>query len=172
MQAESTVFPVDAVKAPSQPFRELLIATALFIGLIVFRSRSFFTPLSDPTVGLYQAIGHSWLNGHLPYTATWEYRPPGFFAMWAVAIWTFGASLAVNALALLALAATAIALAKIAVKLDPQESRATGWWAAAFFVLLSPVNDAVAGVAELQLNAFISWSIYFALGKRGGAPPS
>lgn len=99
----------------------------------------------------------------MPYTATWEYRPPGYFAMWTAAIWIFGASLALNALALLALGATALALAKIANKLDPQESHATGWWAGGFFVLLSPVNDAVAGLAELQLSAFIAWSIYLAL---------
>jgi hypothetical protein len=136
---------------------------ALFACIALFRSRSFFTPLSDPTVGLYQSIGQAWLDGHLPYTTTWEYRPPGYFAMWAAAVWMFGAPLALNVLALLALGATAIAVSQIAVKLDPQDSRATGWWAAGFFVLLSPVNDAVAGLAELQLSAFMAWSINFAL---------
>jgi hypothetical protein len=129
----------------------------------VFRSRSFFTPFLDPTVGLYQSIAQSWLSGHLPYTTTWEYRPPGYFALWAFVVWIFGAALALNVIALLALGATALALAKIAMKLDPQESVATGWWAAGFFVLLSPVNDAVSGLAELPLSALIAWSIYFAL---------
>jgi hypothetical protein len=142
---------------------ELVAGAALLVCIAAFRSRSFFTPLSDPSVGLYQSIGESWLRGHLPYTTTWEYRPPGFFAMWAVAIWIFGAALALNVLALLALGASAIAAAKIAVTLDPLTSRSTGWWAAGFFVLLSPVNDAVAGVAELQLSAFIAWAIYFSL---------
>src|SRR5271165_375046 len=142
---------------------EIVAGAVLLICIAAFRSRSFFTPLSDPTVGLYQSIGQSWLNGHLPYTTTWEYRPPGYFALWAVAVWMFGAPLALNAIALLALGATAIALAKIAVELDLQASRATGWWAAGFFVLLSPVNDAVAGLAELPLSAFLAWSIYFAL---------
>jgi len=141
----------------------LISAAALLICIAAFRSRSFFTPLSDPSVGLYQSIGQAWLSGHLPYTTTWEYRPPGYFAMWAVAIWIFGAASALNALAIVALGATAVGLWKIAVRLDPRESRATGWWAAGFFVLLSPVNDAVAGVAELQLSAFITWSIYLSL---------
>jgi len=146
---------------------DLVAVAALIICLIAFRSRSFFTPFSDPTVGLYQSIGQSWLRGHLPYTTTWEYRPPGFFAMWALAIWMVGAALALNVLAVLALGATALALAKIAITLDPRESRATGWWAAGFFVLLSPVNDAIAGAAELQLSAFLAWSIYFALQRTG-----
>jgi hypothetical protein len=139
------------------------LAALLFAAIVIFRGRSLFMPFSDPTAGLYLHIGVAWLHGHIPYTTTWDYRPPGFFAMYAAAIAVFGPALARDALAIIALAATALAAGRIAVRIDARASRNTGWWAAAFFVMLSPVDDGIAGVAELQISAFIAWAIALVL---------
>jgi hypothetical protein len=135
----------------------------LLFGIVMFRGRSFFTPFSDPTAGLYLHIGLAWLHGQIPYTTTWDYRPPGFFALYAAAIALFGAAFARDGLALLSLAATTLAVGLTTARLDAAARSNVGWWAAAFFVMLTPVDDGIAGVAELQISAFVAWAIYFAI---------
>jgi len=148
--------------------RQAFLPILLLAGIVAFRGQWFFTPFSEPSNALYVRIGQSWLDGHLPYTATWDYRPPGYFALYAAAIALAGDAHARDLLAVVSLAATALALGLLAVKLDPQGAPATGWWAAAFFVLLSPVNDATYGQAEVQIGAFIAWALVCVWPERPG----
>jgi hypothetical protein len=143
--------------------QQALFGIVLLLAIIVFRGRSLFTPFSDPTPGLYLHIATAWLKGQIPYTTTWDYRPPGYFALYALSIRIFGAALSRDALAIASLAATAVAVSLIAARIDVAQKRVVGYFAATFFVLLSPVNDGVAGVAELQISAFVAWAIYLAL---------
>jgi hypothetical protein len=135
---------------------------ALLLAIVLFRGSQWFSPVSDPTIGLYVYGGRAWLDGHLPYSTFWDYRPPGLFALYAVTIHLFGSTLAPNVLTTGALIATTVALALLAVRFDPLHASSSGWWAALFFVLLAPVNDGSFGAAEVEISAFIAWSLWFA----------
>jgi hypothetical protein len=150
---------------PARLRRRILLGVAFVAAIVVLRGRALFTPYSDPTTGLYLHIARAWLHGELPYTTTWDYRPPGYFALYALAMSVVGAPVARDALAVVSLAATALAVAFIANAIDVRRGNDVGVWAAAFFVMLSPVNDGIAGVAELQISAFIAWSISLALAR-------
>jgi hypothetical protein len=141
--------------------RTLLAFACLFAAIVVFRGRMWFTSLSDLAIGLYAYAGQLWLHDHLPYTIVWDYRPPGLFALYAIAIKLFGAWDAPNVLATFALAATTAAVGLLAIRFDPQRRTPAGWWAAVFFVMLAPVNEGAWGAAEVDVTAFIAWSVWF-----------
>jgi hypothetical protein len=139
----------------------VLAVIGLLLALVLFRGRVWFQSLSDLAIGLYAYGGQAWLEGHLPYTLVWDYRPPGLFALYAMAIKLFGVGLAPNVLTTAALAATTIAVGFLGVRFDPQRRASTGWWAAAFFVMLSPVNEGIWGAAEVEVSAFVAWCVWF-----------
>lgn len=140
----------------------------MLAALVVIRGRAWFTPYADPTIGLYVHMGLALLHGHLPYMTAWDFRPPGLFALYAAAIACVGTGLAWNVLTTLALLATALGLAFLAERVAPPGARYAACATASFFVLLCTENDGIAGAAEVEISAFIVWSIWFALGGSRG----
>ncbi len=138
----------------------------LTCAIVAFRGRAWFLTYGDATAGLYLHIAAALLRGHLPYTVAWDFRPPGLFALYALALAAFGPYLAWNVLTSLALAATAIAVGLLARRCDDESRASTGWLAATAFVLLAPENDGVYGNAEVEISAFAAWSLWFALRDR------
>lgn len=135
----------------------------LIVGVVILRGRSMYTPFADPTTGLYLHIANAWLHGDIPYTTTWDYRPPGYFAMYALAMFAFGASFARDAMAIASLLVTTLCVGFIGRELSASKDPHIPWISALFFTLLSTVNDAIAGVAELQISAFIATAILVVL---------
>jgi hypothetical protein len=158
------------VHAPSR--RAALFVAVLAVAVVVFRGRAWFFPYGDASTGLYLHIAAALLDGHLPYTSAWDYRPPGLFALYAAALALFGPRLAWNVLTSLALGATALAVGLLARRLDARTPSSAAWCAAAFFVLLAPENDGLWGNTEVEISAFVAWSLWFAMcDRRGFAAP-
>lgn len=142
-------------------------AVLLVASLVAFRGRAWFVPYGDASSGLYLHIAAAMLGGHLPYTTAWDYRPPGLFALYAAALALFGPRFAWNGLTTLALVATAIAVGLLGRQTARRDATRTGWCAAAFFALLAPENDGIWGNAEIEISAFVAWSLWLATLERG-----
>lgn len=113
---------------------------------------------------LYWQMAGELADGHLPYTATWDRKPPGLFALLAPFHWLGGGSLLALRLATaLLVAATALGLHAIAGRLLP----GAGMVAGLGYVALSMrgVGDGANG--ELLLAPFAVGAIALALAARG-----
>ncbi len=130
---------------------------------MAFRGRAWFFTYGDASAGLYLHVAATFLHGHLPYATAWDYRPPGLFALYALALAVAGPHLAWNALTTIALGSTALAVGLLARRCDPDAPAQIGWLAAASFVLLTPENDGIFGNAEVEISAFVAWSLWFSL---------
>ncbi len=58
--------------------------------MVALRSPSFDVSTSDADESLFLLIGGNWLQGHLPYAEIWDVKPPGLFAIFALAQLVFG----------------------------------------------------------------------------------
>jgi hypothetical protein len=89
----------------------------------VFRLGTFFASVLDWDESLYLLVADQWLRGHAPYTVVWDNKPPGIYALFALALQATGRSiLAVRALACIAVAVTCTAVFRIGALL-----RRDGW---------------------------------------------
>lgn len=95
----------------------------------------------------------------------WEYKPPGFFALYALATMLVPPRLAAWALGTIAILATTSALYVIGRKIERETTLAIAPWAVAFFVLLASENDAIASDVELEISAFIALAIAVAFAR-------
>ncbi len=116
---------------------------------------------------LYWQIAGELVAGHLPYTATWDRKPPGLFALLApFHIAGDGSVLALRLGTTLLVAATALGLRAIGRHLLP-DLPAAGMLAGLVYVVLSMrgVGDGTNG--ELLLAPFAVGAIALALAARG-----
>lgn len=70
-----------------------LVFLSLFAASIVIRLPFFFPVVIDWDESTYILWGQSVLDGHLPYTEMWGFKPPLAFAFYACAIGAFGKSI-------------------------------------------------------------------------------
>ncbi len=134
----------------------------LALAVIAVRVRTFTAPPDDGNVGLYFYVAHNWLNGWLPYTRAWEYKPPGLFALFAAGLAIFRTPLLASAiLSAIAVLLTALALRAIAHSVKTPHAPAIGTLAALFYIFLATEDSGLAGDAQLYAAAFSSWAIYF-----------
>jgi hypothetical protein len=96
----------------------------------------------------------------------WEYKPPGLFAYYAVALAATGnrPALAVGTLTALSTFATALALWRLAPLVDRTAAARSGRYAALFYVLLAPENEGYLGDAEVLLAPFATAAFVMACG--------
>jgi hypothetical protein len=137
----------------------------LLVGLVLLvRLHAYLISTTDSTIGLYLHVANAWLHGNLPYVTAWEYKPPGFFALLALALRLSGgnATLAVQGLATLASLATAFALWRLGPRLDAKHGERAGRYAALFYVLLSTEDEAFLGDAEMFATAFVAVALLLA----------
>lgn len=141
----------------------------MLAGAAFVRLSDWLLPAEDPDVGVYLHVAFAWLHGHLPYVSAWEYKPPGLFALYALALRTFDnrPTLAVQSLATLATWATALGLWRIGPLIDRTGGARSGRYAAVFAVLLSVENEGYLGDAEVLVVPFVTWALVLALRRPG-----
>lgn len=145
-------------------------AALLFVlaALLVRAPALLFTELNWDEA-LYWQIAGELAAGRLPYTATWDRKPPGLFALLAPFHWAGGGSVwALRLGTALLVAATALGLHAIARRLLPGHP-ATGPLAGLAYVLLSMRGVGDGTNAELLLAPFAVGGIALALAARGHA---
>jgi hypothetical protein len=133
-----------------------LFVLGIAAAAVLTRLRSFEATLGDSNVGTYLFVAHQWVRGALPYTTAWEYKPPGIFALYALALHvTNDGSFISASFGAIAVIVTALAVARF-VRYGFGEPAATAAIAAFFVVFLSTENDGILNDAEILVNAFVA----------------
>jgi hypothetical protein len=132
----------------------------------VVEAHRFLFAFGDASVGLYLYVAERLLHGELPYLTAWEYKPPGLFAYYAVALAATGRrpALAVGTLTALSTFATALGLWRLGPLVDRTAAARSGRYAALFYVLLAPENEGYLGDAEVLLAPFATAAFVMACG--------
>jgi len=152
------------LKPPSRA--RTLFVLGIAAATVLTRLRSFEATLGDSNVGTYLFVAHQWLAGALPYTTAWEYKPPGIFALYALALRvTNDGSFVSASVGAIAVAVAALAVARF-VRDGFGESAGTAAVAGFFVVFLSTENDGILNDAEILVNAFVALAYAAALGPR------
>ncbi len=120
-------------------------------------------PYHDEPV--YALIGAAWLGGSPPYLGLWDVKPPGLFALYAVAQ-ALGASALVCLWLLPMIAAGASALGLYAIARAWFDAPRAGAYAAGLFGAFSLAAEGMRGPAVLLAAPFLIWSMRFALAPR------
>jgi hypothetical protein len=95
------------------------------------------------------------LHGTLPYAGTWEYKPPGAFIPYALALLVTRSLVAAPvSLGLAVVWVTALLAYLLARRLDAQRGDLIGVFASFFFILMSPEEDGLTGDVELLIAPF------------------
>ncbi len=119
--------------------------------------------MNDGDVGLYVLVARDWLHGALPYTATWEYKPPGLFALYAIALAIFqDGSTASTALAWITAVASTLLLWRFVAVIAGERA---GTLAGVFFACLSIENDGMLSDAELLAIPFALGALLLLTGR-------
>lgn len=120
---------------------------------------AYLRPYGDEA--FYALVGHEWLKGALPYTLTWDVKPPGLFGLYALAEAVTGDPwLAPRLLPLLATLAACIGLWRIGLAWFADAR--VGLLAALFYSFNSLSLEGAMGVSEILFAPFIVFGMLFA----------
>ena len=109
-----------------------------------------------PDDAFYAAVAHLWTQGALPYAAVYDIKPPGFFALLALAQTLLGPGLAaLRTLAVVSDAASAAALFFIGRRLG---SPALGLFAAAVFPAIGEIAAADDAYCPLMTSTALAFA--------------
>ena len=140
------------------------IAVILIVLTALVRAHPFLEGNDDGDVGAYVLGGRALLHGALPYTTVWEYKPPGLFALFALALAVAGdGSRAAALLGLIAALATTLILWRFVARITGSER--AGVLAAVLWACLSIENDGLIGDAELLAVPFAAGSLLALTGR-------
>jgi hypothetical protein len=141
------------------PISRTAVAVLLIALTAVVRGHPFLESNDDGDVGTYLLAGRALLHGALPYTTVWEYKPPGLFALYALALVVAGdGSRAAALLGLVSACATSLMLWWLVARAVPNGERA-GIVAALLWTCGSIENDGLLGDAELLTVPFAAGSL-------------
>ena len=141
-------------------------ATLLCIA-VVLHVHQLLSPLGDAAIGLYLHVAERLDHGSLPYLTAWEYKPPGLFALFALALRLAPTpTIAVQSLAIVASVASSLAVGRLADAACGRRSSGLGRVAALLALTLSVENEGHVGDAEVLLAPFVAWAIAIAVDGR------
>ena len=153
-------------------FLPWLIGLGLVLVTLVTRLPSFVMSVVDWDESLYFIMAQQWRAGHLPYTALWDNKPVGIYAIFAVFQSIFGDSVFAMRLAgTAAIAAMALLTWRITrYFLRDQPSRAAEVFAALAGLLMIGTtipDDGIAANTEIFMEAFTLLGMLWALTVQG-----
>ncbi|HTU56317.1 MAG TPA: glycosyltransferase family 39 protein [Acetobacteraceae bacterium] len=144
----------------------LLPASALFL-LLLLRVPVFPRSSLDWDESLYALMAEAWLHGHPPYTTIWDNKPPGIYAIFALAEGIIGDPvLAIRLAALLAAACGAWLVHGLVRDLGGDEGAA--WIGTFAYIIASATSDGLSSNTELFMVVFTAASMRAALHGRAG----
>jgi hypothetical protein len=122
---------------------------------LLVRAHTFIAPWSDAAVGLYLHMGAEMVRGTLPYVESWEYKPPGAFVPYALAlVVTRSFAFAPVLLGIAAVFTSALLIFITAVRLDARHGESAGTFASILYILTSSEEDGLTGDVELFIAPF------------------
>jgi hypothetical protein len=132
----------------------LLVLLVLAGAIAALRLHTFHEPIERDLI-TYMMVGHAMNKGGWTYIDGWEIKPPGVYALYALAEWAAGfGEPEIYALTVVASIATLIG---VYVAGSARGGRASGLWAAVFWVLISgaPTLEANQPNTEVFINACV-----------------
>lgn len=149
-------------------FAALAVLT-LLAGLVLFlRLTALPQSVIDWDESIYLLMARSMLQGHVPYTAVWDTKPPGLYVLFALAQILFGQTvLAIRLLAMAVVTATTLLIWLYGRSL--LGGWAIGALAALFYAIFSTQNGGLASNAEIMFAPF-TVAAFLLLGWRTGVP--
>jgi len=135
---------------------------------LLSRAPSFVLSVVDWDESLYFIMAEQWRAGHLPYTAVWDNKPIGVYAIFAAFQSVFGDRIFAMRLAgLLAVAGTALLVWRIARHVlrdrPPLIAELCAGAAGALFILTTIPDDGIAANTEIFMEAFTCLGLLWAL---------
>ncbi len=126
------------------------------------RLPSFFVSILDWDESLYFLMAEQWRAGHLPYTAIWDNKPVGIYAIFAAFQMLCGDRLAAMRIAAVAvISVTAFVVRRIALIIT--RDRGAGMFAGVAYIICSLSNDGLAANTEPFMAAFTAAAVLVAL---------
>lgn len=159
--------------AGAAPPRRLawLVAGAIAIVTLATRGPSFALSVVDWDESLYFIMAQLWRAGHLPYTAVWDNKPIGIYAIFALFQTVFGGIFAMRLAAMLAILAMALLTWRIARRALRHHSAMTaeiaGGIAGLLVVVATMPDDGIAANTEIFMEAFTCLGMLWALAPEG-----
>lgn len=144
-----------------------LVALLALVWTFALRLPTFGAVAEDEV--FFLAVGHNWLEGLEPYVHLYDVKPPGLFALAALALTLFGTSLiSFKLLTGLAVALGAVGLFVLARR---RISEAVAWWALVVFPYVTlfqwGVDEPTALVqAPFIIGAFLAADVALSDGRR------
>ncbi len=149
----------DALFARATPTSTAALAATILVGALAWtwlvRLPLFRMDCLDDAG--YVGLAHFWTRGVLPYARIFDFKPPGLFALVALAQSAFGPTL--ESLRAVAIASDALAATGLFFLARRFGRPAVGLFAAALYPILSEIaigNDAYCPLAALTILAFLA----------------
>ena len=131
----------------------------LAVTALVFRLIAFPQAVIDWDESVYLLMARSMLQGHMPYTAVWDHKPPGVYVLFLLAQVLFGQSiLSIRILAVLAVTASCFLL--YLYGRNVLGSRRIGLLAGLFYAIFSLQNGGMATHTEILMTPFVVGAFY------------
>jgi hypothetical protein len=149
----------DALFAPATPTSTTALAATILVAALAWtwlvRLPLFRLDCLDDAG--YVGLAHFWTRGVLPYARIFDFKPPGLFALVALAQSAFGPTL--ESLRAVSIASDALAATGLFFLARRFGRPAVGLFAAALYPILSEIaigNDAYCPLAALTILAFLA----------------
>ncbi len=145
----------------------MLLPASSVLLLLLTRLPVFPRSALDWDESLYAVMAEAWRSGHPPYTTVWDNKPPGIYAIFALAESAIGDPvLAIRAAALLAAACGAWLVHGLVRDLGGDAGAA--WIGAFAYIIASATSDGLSSNTELFMVVFTAASMRAALHGRAG----
>ncbi len=152
-------------KRVTAPWQVFLLCLA---GNLLLRLPAFFRSVLDWDESLYALMAGQWLQGHLPYTAIWDNKPVGIYAIFALFEAVFGNPVvAIRAAMIVCVSSLCVVIWRLAhvllVEHPPAFAGRLAWLAVSSVMLGSLSNDGLSANTELFMEAFSAAAILAAI---------
>ncbi|MEA3337240.1 MAG: glycosyltransferase family 39 protein [Chloroflexota bacterium] len=138
---------------------DLLVLLLFFLTVGFLRVPAFEQSVVDWDESIYLLMSRGMLEGHLPYTAVWDHKPPGIYLLFALAQLLFGRSIvAIRVLTWLAVTASCFLLYKFGK--DRFHNGWSGILAGLLYAAFSLQNGGLAANSEVLFAPFVILGFY------------
>lgn len=138
---------------------------------LLLRLPAFSRTVIDWDESVYALMARSLLEGHWPYTAVWDHKPPGLYALFALGQWVLGPT--VQSFRLLAVAAaTATSYLLFLYGRDALGNPSVGLLAGVFYVIFSLQNGGLATNAEILMAPLVVLGFYILIARSSMVQPT
>jgi 4-amino-4-deoxy-L-arabinose transferase-like glycosyltransferase len=137
-----------------------LIGICFVCLVVLLRWSTFYQSVISWDESLYLLVAEAWTEGNPPYTAIWDNKPPGIYAIFAIAISVLGHSVfSIRVAACLFIGMTCFFLYKIG-NLIKHRGQEIGLLAGSLYAISTLTNGGMAANTEVFYATFVAIAAY------------